>query len=172
MSGLNCSHSQHKNWPKNALNWKMRPTVTLILSQYTQEVDSCNFPDTAGPGLAGFGIVTHNLWVEFFKAFEITFWSHAPCLEIRTQSNFILFPVKDHAYLLYDIFIQLNMFAEKYNKIIKEIFTRIIKMAIITLGNIGTFNTVLNESLPSIITLETSLDLSMCPQYAWRLVGR
>ena len=41
------------------------------------------------------------------------------------------------------------MFAEKYNKIIKEIFTRIIKMAIITLGNIqGLSVTVLNESLP------------------------
>ena len=59
------------------------------------------------------------------------------------------------------------MFAEKYNKIIKEIFTRRIKMAIITLGNIqGLSITVLNESLPSIITLEMSLDLSMCPQYA------
>ncbi len=59
------------------------------------------------------------------------------------------------------------MFAEKYNKIIKEIFTRIIKMAIITLGNIqGLSITVLNESLTSIITLETSLDLSMCLQYA------
>ena len=57
------------------------------------------------------------------------------------------------------------MFAEKYNKITKEIFTRIIKMAIITLGNIqGLSVTVLNESLPSIITLETSLDLSKCPQ--------
>ena len=59
------------------------------------------------------------------------------------------------------------MFAEKYDKIIKETSTRIIKMAIITLGNIkGLSITVLNESLPSIITLETSLDLSMCPQYA------
>ena len=50
------------------------------------------------------------------------------------------------------------MFAEKYNKIIKEIFTRIIKMAIITMGNIwGLSITVLNESLLSIITGETSL---------------
>ena len=49
------------------------------------------------------------------------------------------------------------MFAEKYNKITKEIFTRIIKMAIITLGNIqGLSVTVLNESLPSIITLEVT----------------
>ena len=64
------------------------------------------------------------------------------------------------------------MFAEKYNKIIKEIFTRIIKMAIITLGNIqGLSITVLNESLPSIITLEMSLDLSMCPEYARPPVG-
>ena len=44
--------------------------------------------------------------------------------------------MKDHAYLLYDIFIQLNMFTEKYNKIIKEIFVRIIKMTIITMENI------------------------------------
>ena len=64
------------------------------------------------------------------------------------------------------------MFAEKYNKITKEIFTRIIKMAIITLGNIkGLSITVLNESLPSIITLEMSLDLSMCSEYARPLVG-
>ena len=64
------------------------------------------------------------------------------------------------------------MFAEKYNKIIKEIFTRIMKMAEITMGNIwGLSITVLNESLTSIITLETSLDLSMCPEYARPLVG-
>ena len=50
------------------------------------------------------------------------------------------------------------MFAEKYYKIIKEIFTRIMKMAEITMGNIwGLSITVLNESSFSIITLETSL---------------
>ena len=50
------------------------------------------------------------------------------------------------------------MFAEKYNKIIKEIFTRIMKMAEITMGNTwGLSITVLDESLSSIITLEMSL---------------
>ena len=54
------------------------------------------------------------------------------------------------------------MFAEKYNKIIKEIFTQIIKMAIITMGNIqGTSITVSNESLSSIITWGKSLGFTM-----------
>ena len=45
-------------------------------------------------------------------------------------------------------------------------------MAIITLGNIqGLSITVLNESLTSIITLEMSLDLSMCPEYTRPPVG-